>query len=269
MLADFFLRKKFWQEETLRFRRYYKLRPDLPWQGTNNGLTNRYQSTHRRLKFFIKIPYINRPIMIKIDHEQKKIHFFLPYRVESTENNAPPLSFDLISAYICPVCNKIIRAYYIGFIPKEDIGKYIEKIGSNDLPEMQLVTGNACGGQYLKNTSHFDKYSRVSSCKWEEIPLRGVKNCLEALFEKLDEQKKNIAIPEKLIELVSKNEFEGIKLVPDVCGKDEPMLVFNEDTLAGIDGAGNELDLEERWKRKENIIDAIMKRLNTHEQGQF
>jgi hypothetical protein len=206
--------------------------------------------------------------MIKIDSEQKRIHFFTPYRAEKTEKdpNMPSLSFDLISAYICPVCSKIIRAYYIGFIPKENIGKYVEKTGSNDLPEIQLVAGNAGGGQYLKNTSHFDKYSRSASCQWEEIPLRGVRNCLQALFEKLDSQKKGYTIPERLIQLVGKDEFEGIRLVPDVCGKDLPMLIFNKDVLASIDGtAGKELDFETRWWRKENIINTIMERLNAHE----
>ncbi|CAG0967094.1 hypothetical protein METP3_01213 [Methanosarcinales archaeon] len=172
--------------------------------------------------------------MIRIDPEQKKIHFFTPYQARKEKGTLLPLTFDLISAYICPVCGKIIRAYYIGTMPKHSIDNYIEKTGSNERPEMQLVVGNAGGGQYLKNTSHFDKYSRSSSCKWEEIPLRGLKPCLEALFEKIDTQKKGYTIPEKLVELVSKNEFEGIKLVPDVCGKDLPMLIFNEGVLADI-----------------------------------
>ncbi|WAM22656.1 MAG: hypothetical protein OI715_00755 (plasmid) [Candidatus Methanoperedens sp.] len=173
--------------------------------------------------------------MIKIDSEQKKIHFFTPYQAGKEKGTLPPLTFDLISGYICPVCSKIIRAYYIGMMPKNSIDNYVEKIGSNELPEMRLEVGNAGGGQYLKNTSHFDKYSRSSSCKWEEIPFRGVKTCLEALFERIDTQKKVHIIPDKLIELVNKNEFEGIKLVPDVCEKDLPMLVYNEDILASID----------------------------------
>jgi hypothetical protein len=172
--------------------------------------------------------------MIKIDSEQKKIHFFTPYQARKEKGTPPPLTFDLISAYICPVCNKIIRAYYIGMIPKHLIDNYVEKTGLNELPEMQLAVGNAGGGQYLKNTSHFDKYSRSSSCKWEEIPLRGVKTCLESLFEKMDTQKKGHTIPQKMFELVNKNEFEGIKLVLDVCGKDLPMLIFNVDMLADM-----------------------------------
>jgi hypothetical protein len=172
--------------------------------------------------------------MIKIDHDQKKIHFFTPYQARKEKGTPPPLTFDLVSAYVCPICNKIIRAYYIGVMSKHSIDNYVEKTGLNELPEMQLVVGNAGGGQYLKNTSHFDKYSRSSSCKWEEIPLRGVKTCLEALFEKIDTKKKGYTLPEKLVELVSKNEFEGIKLVPDVCGKDLPLLIFNENMLAGI-----------------------------------
>ncbi len=203
--------------------------------------------------------------MIKIDSEQKKIHFFTPYQARKEKGTPPTLTFDLISAYICPVCSKIIRAYYIGMIPKHGIDNYIEKIGSNELPEMQLVVGNAGGGQYLKNTSHFDKYSRSrNSCKWEEIPLRGVKTCLEALFEKLDHQKKGYTIPEKLITLVSENEFEGIKLVPDVCGKDLPMLIFNEDMLADIE-KDTGMDFEKRWQRKENIINSIMEKLGAFE----
>ncbi|MFA4936299.1 MAG: hypothetical protein WC568_10740 [Candidatus Methanoperedens sp.] len=205
--------------------------------------------------------------MIKIDSEQKKIHFFTPYRARKESRTPPSLTFDLISAYICPVCGKILRAYYIGMIPKHNIDNYIEKIGSNELPELQLSVGNAGGGQYLKTTSHFDKYSRSgNSCKWEEIPLRGVKTCLEALFEKLDTHKKGYTIPEKLIELVSKNEFEGIKLVPDVCGKDLPMLIFNEDMLVDIGQDKEEdIDFEKRWKRKENIINSIMEKLGIGE----
>ncbi len=197
--------------------------------------------------------------MIKIDAEQKKIHFFTPYQARKEKGTPPPLTFDLVSAYICPICNKIIRAYYIGMAPKQSIDNYVEKTGLHDLPEMRLVAGNAGGGQYLKNTSHFDKYSRSSSCKWEEIPLRGVKTCLEALFEKLDTQKKRYTIPEKLIELVSKNEFEGIKLVPDVCRIDLPMLIFNEDMLADIEKYEN-LDIEKRYQRKENIIKYIIEK---------
>ncbi|MGB8218547.1 MAG: hypothetical protein WCE94_14715 [Candidatus Methanoperedens sp.] len=146
-------------------------------------------------------------------------------------------------------------------MPKKSIDNYVEKTGSNELPEMQLVVGNAGGGQYLKNTSHFDKYSRDRSCKWEEIPLRGVKTCLEALFEKIDTQKKGYEIPDKLIELVSNNEFEGIKLVPDVCGKDLPMLIFNEDILAGMKTNKN-LNIKTQIQRKENLIKYITKKLN-------
>ncbi len=206
--------------------------------------------------------------MIKIDAEQKKIHFFTPYQARKEKGTPPPLTFDLISAYICPVCNKIIRAYYIGMSPKNGIDNYVEKTGLHDLPEMQLVVGNAGGGQYLKNTSHFDKYSRSSSCKWEEIPLRGVKNCLEALFEKIDNHKNGYTIPDKLIGLVSKNEFEGIKLVPDVCGKDLPMLIFNEDMLASIEqDKENDMDFEKRWQRRENIINSIMEKLGIGERS--
>jgi hypothetical protein len=203
--------------------------------------------------------------MIKIDSEQKKIHFFTPYQARKEKETPPTLTFDLISAYICPVCNKIIRAYYIGMVSKHGIGDYIEKTGSNERPEMQLEVGNAGGGQYLKITSHFDKYSRSCSCKWEEIPLRGVKTCLEALFEKLDTQKKGYTIPEKLIEFVSKNEFEGIKLVPDVCGKDLPMLIFNENMLSDTKKKKKNLDIETQYQRKENIIEHILEKLDAHD----
>ncbi len=74
--------------------------------------------------------------MIKIDSENKKIHFYTPYSIE--KENAPPQTFDLISAYICPVCDKILRAYYIGIIPKNAVNNYIEKTGPNDLPETQV-----------------------------------------------------------------------------------------------------------------------------------
>lgn len=203
--------------------------------------------------------------MIKIDPEQKKIHFFTPYQARKEKGTPPPLTFDLISAYTCPVCSKIIRAYYIGVVPKSNIDYYIEKIGLNQLPEMQLVAGNAGGGQYLKNTSHFDKYSPDRSCKWEEIPLRGVKTCLEALFEKLDTKKKRHTIPDKLIDLVSKNEFEGIKLVPDVCGKDLPMLIFNENMLSDTKKKKKNLDIEAQYQRRENVIQHILEKLDAHD----
>ena len=183
--------------------------------------------------------------MIKIDSENKKIHFFIPYSIE--KENAPPQTFDLISAYVCPVCNKILRAYYIGMMPKDAINNYIEKKGQNNLPEMQLVIGNAGGGQYLKNSSHFQKYSS-DNCKWEEIPFRGVKTRLEALFERLDSQHNGYAVPQKLIELVSKNELKGIQLVPDICGKYLPMLVYNENMLAGI-GKRTNIDFKKEWQK--------------------
>ncbi len=196
--------------------------------------------------------------MIKIDSENKKIHFFIPYSIE--KENAPPQTFDLISAYVCPICNKILRAYYIGVIPKDAVNNYIEKNGLNYLPEMYPAVGNAGGGQYLKNTSHFDKYSRSSSCKWEEIPFRGVKTCLEALFEKLDRQHTGYAVPEKLIELVSKNGFDGIQVVPDVCGKDLPMLIYNENMLSGI-GQRTNIDFKKERQLRENIIKFILEKI--------
>ncbi|KPQ43967.1 MAG: hypothetical protein MPEBLZ_01435 [Candidatus Methanoperedens nitroreducens] len=202
--------------------------------------------------------------MIRIDSENKKIHFFIPYNIE--EENAPPQTFDLISAYVCPICNKILRAYYIGIIPKEAVNNYIEKNSINNLPEMGLAIGNAGGGQYLKNTSHFDKYSRSSSCKWEEIPFRGVKTCLEALFEKLDRQHTGYAVPEKLIELVNKNQFEGILLVPDVCGKDLPMLIYNENVLSGI-GQRTNIDFKKEWQLRESIIKFILEKIGIIERN--
>ena len=196
--------------------------------------------------------------MIKIDSENKKIHFYTPYSIE--KENLPPQTFDLISAYVCPICNKILRAYYIGMMPKETINNYIEKTGLNNLPELYIAVGTASGGQYIKNTSHFDKYSRSSSCKWEEIPFRGVEICLEALFEKLDRQNTGYTVPEKLIELVSKNEFKGILLVPDACGKDLPMLIYNENMLAGI-GQMMKMDFQKEWQLRENIIRSTLEKL--------
>ena len=93
-----------------------------------------------------------------------------------------------------------------------------------------------------------------------------MKNCLEALFEKLGNQKKVNTIPEKQIELVNKNEFEGIKLMPDVCGKDKPMLIFNEDMLADIE-KDTGMDFEKRWQRREIIINSIMEKLGAYEQS--
>ena len=140
------------------------------------------------------------------------------------------------------------------------MNNYIEKTGSNYLPEIYLAIRNAGGGEYLKNTSHFDKYSRSSSCKWEEIPFCGVKTCLEALFERLDSQHNGYAVPQKLIELVSKNELKGIQLVPDICGKDLPMLIYNENMLAGI-GWHTNMDFQKEWQLRGNIIKSILEKI--------
>lgn len=140
------------------------------------------------------------------------------YDEDATE--LPTLDFELISAYACPQCSKILSAYFIGTITEEIVEAY------NKNSKLKYQVGTSNGGSYIKNANHGKPdYQGYTNCDYQAVNGRGIKNCIKALcdFGSLAN------IPDSFIEAIENDELEqfGITLANDRCRNDEPILLYD------------------------------------------
>lgn len=136
----------------------------------------------------------------------------------------PTLDFELIAAYACPACSKILSAYFIGTITEEILEAYSPKDTTSYAPKYQTGTSN--GGSYIKNINHGKPdYQGHTNCDYQAVNGRGIKNCLKALcdFGSLAN------IPDSFIQAIENDELEefGLTLANDWCRNDEPIILYD------------------------------------------
>lgn len=170
-----------------------------------------------------------------INIKNGRIYFYNTLKPE-----VPAQDFQCISAYICPVCKNILKAYFTGYMQKESLSGYIEK----DSLKYAYRLGNAEGGTWIS----FDLYTHGTMCSWELAGTmsRGIKNCA---FSFLETNETGVASIDALVSKIESGNMPGFKVVPDEVGNDEPMLMYNIDEML----ERKDVRFEEYIKRKKDI----------------
>jgi len=160
------------------------------------------------------------------------------------------LDFKCLSAYVCPGCNNVLRAYIAGYVIEESLKEYMEK----DSMKYAYGMGNSHGGQWisLQPNAHKDQ------CRWEVAGtiVRGMENSVDAL---LKIHSITVKDKERLVAAIEAGMMPGFKKVEDKIGADLPILLYNQEEL--LDAKG--LSFDEKWARLEKLGEYIDSKLET------
>ncbi len=166
-----------------------------------------------------------------IEIKNRRIYFYNKYKPTLTV-----LDFKCLSAYVCPECKNVLRAYFVGHVMEESLREYIE----NDKMKYAYQTGNSEGGQWIAMYSN----SHKEQCRWEVLGslARGAEHSVEA-FLKINET--TVKNKQGLIDALEAETLPGFKKVKDEIGADLPIFIYNQDKL--IDAKG--LTFDQKWER--------------------
>lgn len=173
--------------------------------------------------------------MIEINAETRKIFFY--YELELIKNNPHRFDdkiheFDLLSGYICPECNKVLEAYYVGTLPIEDQdGKWnrhpylpTRNTGYN-ISDPHYEYGHEYGGGYLKLMNHKETYCKIQVSKTVGV-IEGIKEFISGIIPTPE-----IVPTELMLKTFAADIFEnkipGIFLIEDVCKIRAPKLAID------------------------------------------
>ncbi len=164
------------------------------------------------------------------------------------------LDFKCLSAYVCPVCKNVLRAYFVGSIIPESFKEYIEKDSMKYAYEM----GSTQGAQWIALRDH----SHKEVCGWEVVGAmsKGIDNSVKSFIEI-----HGIVVRDKqtLIKAIEMDAMPGFKKVPDETGTDLPMLIFKENNL--LDTAG--MSFDKKWELLRNLgkcMDSVLQTIGMH-----
>ncbi|MDI6810838.1 MAG: hypothetical protein QMD80_04070 [archaeon] len=149
-----------------------------------------------------------------------RIWFYSDYTDDYTEpgQKHPTLDFQLISAYICPECNSILSAYFVGTTTEQLVKEYTKNSGEH------FQSGSANGGSYIKNMKHGQlDYRGKADCQWQVAPGRGIRNCLHAICGT------KAQIPQPFIHAIENGKLveQGLLKLDDICNNDSPVLLYD------------------------------------------
>lgn len=164
------------------------------------------------------------------------------------------LDFKCLSAYICPVCKNVLRAYFVGSIIQESLKEYMEK----DTMKYAYETGNTQGAQWIKLRDH----SHKETCRWEVVGAmsKGIENSVKSFIEI-----HNIKIKDAqaLMNAIGTDKMPGFKRVHDETGTDLPMLLFKENDLLDT----TSMSFDKKWELLRDLskcIDSVLKSIGMH-----
>lgn len=166
---------------------------------------------------------------------------------DDVDSELPTLDFKLISAYVCPYCNSILSAYFVGAITERQVSKYYMKDTSRD-----YRVGTIKGGSYLIQTNHGKQTNHGINCVYKAARGRGISNCLKALcgFGSLY----NTNILNRFTKAIENGEAKesGFFVVNDMCQADAPILLYDTERICV-----GQYELE--YEKEENIGEEIVK----------
>lgn len=180
-----------------------------------------------------------------IEVRNGRVYFFNPIKPDMSVQD-----FQCLSAYVCPFCKNVLKAYYVGrFIP-ESLKEYMEK----DTLKYAYEFGDCEGGQWLAMQQHV--HNQI--CGWQPVSFnsRGIRTSVESFLEMHATKVKEI---EKFIAAVSLGKMPGFTVINDVTGTDLPMLLYKESDLMSL----KNLDFDRKWELLKDIGKLIDLRLET------
>ncbi len=182
-----------------------------------------------------------------IEIKNGRIYIYNKYK-----QTLPVLDFKCLSAYVCPECKNVIRAYFVGYVMEESLREYME----NDKMKYAYETGSSEGGQWIS----LYQIAHKEQCRWEVLGAlaRGAEHSVDS-FLKINETK--VQNRRALIDAIDAEKLPGFKKVKDEMAADLPLFIYNQDTLIG----GKDVSFDERWERMKNIgtfIDSKLIELN-------
>jgi hypothetical protein len=149
--------------------------------------------------------------------------------------------FPLISGYICPECNRVIMAYYVGAHPYVESNKnpFMEKTkhynGHYHSGDLGCKEGTCHGGSYFRLENH------EHQCKYKIYSTRGISNSLNTIYKSQSHKEQPIEFTtERLLRLVERilnGEVPGMTIIEDVCGVDEPLLAIDQSEIGVYKGS--------------------------------
>jgi hypothetical protein len=158
--------------------------------------------------------------MIHIDQDQK--------RIVLSEAAKEPLSFSLLMGYICPICKKIILAYWqdnnspynpLDFVGEQSINPYTEYYTAFRVPFAR--------GIELRNHKCNNIYSFLNL---EE----NIRTFIRQIDYNYSAKDKPIPLKEHTqTEILEFLRSYGVTFIPDICGREAPMLQMDKESIEG------------------------------------
>jgi hypothetical protein len=158
-----------------------------------------------------------------IEVKDNQIYFYNLYK-----RDIAPVSFECMSAYVCQHCKKVLAAYYAGVV--QDIEPFLEESSM----KYYYTLGTSNGGQYLLLTDH----KHAEDCHgWEIISLsaRGVKPQIDVWAKRHEVGQGTL---QKLCEMIAAGRVPGFEIIQDICGTDNPIVLYNEHAFTNINEPG-------------------------------
>jgi hypothetical protein len=183
--------------------------------------------------------------IIEINKKEKTICFSKEFMVGETPIQTKEC--ELISVYICPKCNQILLAYFKTdeFIPvwkydgKKDGNHYNRPSSQRDYKYRVFYAG--CGLMGIELKKHNKSYGDACSFKIDQCYdlIESVNRIIKSLRKDIREiDRKRYAeldlIPEnfnKNILIKNLKQIRGIKLIPDYCRNQDPLIHFDKECI--------------------------------------
>lgn len=186
--------------------------------------------------------------MIEIDAENKKIFFYYsPKELKQKERRDETMyEFSLLSGHVCPECNKVLDAYYVGTLPiGGSSGTYSSHPyvpnpnGGYDRFNPRYKFGHKHGGGYLIMCNHND------ICAVHTASVGGIVEGIESIID----PKIEIKPTNDMIKKFAENNIPGMSLIKDPANKRAPILAINKKIFASkIEVKGwSEFDKQYKW----------------------
>ncbi len=173
-----------------------------------------------------------------IEAKNNRIYFY-----NMNKRDIIPVDFPCMSAYVCPHCKKVLAAYYAGKIV--DLEPFLEDASL----KYHYTLGTSNGGQYLLLDDHHHK----KGCQGREIVslfARGITFSMDVWAKRNEVRSENL---QKLCEMIAAGVVPGFDIVQDICGADDPIVLYNEHSFTNM----NNPEFGESCKRRDNLGDYV------------
>lgn len=158
-----------------------------------------------------------------IEITDKEIEFYAPF--ENGREPLPPHTFTVIVGYVCPECGRILTAYWKA---ETLIDVFGYEVSRGDEQKSAFRHFHVDGGQGIELREHDYSDVRYSNngklCKLYAFRSMSFLENVNGLLEMYNLQSLDEVTPEQKERL---SKMDEITLIPDVCGRGEPMILLN------------------------------------------